>query len=227
MDYRNADGSLAEMCGNGARVFARYLVAAGLVAPGRHGVATRGGVRQVDVPAAGDVSVGMGPVTVGGPGTAELGGRRFTGTTVSVGNPHLVCVTTIPVAGLDVAAPPVLAPAAFPAGVNVEVVNVLPAAPDGFDLHVRMRVHERGSGETRSCGTGAVAVAAVALRSVGRAAGRVVVDVPGGRLAVTVGDDAVLSGPAVLVAAGELDPGWLTAVRAGEPVLAGAGRETP
>jgi diaminopimelate epimerase len=222
MDYRNADGSLAEMCGNGARVYARYLVAAGLVPPGRMVLATRGGSRFVDVPVRGDVSVGMGPAVIGGEMVVSVADRPFAGIAASVGNPHLVCGTVIPVDQLDLTVAPKYDPTVFPAGVNIEVVNVLgsrtgraagvdvPPAPDGFDLHVRMRVYERGVGETRSCGTGAVAVAAVALRTAGMGTGQVAVDVPGGRLAVTVAaDDTVLSGPAVLVAAGDLAPDWV------------------
>jgi diaminopimelate epimerase len=89
--------------------------------------------------------------------------------------------------------------------VNVEVVNVLEPG-----RHIRLRVHERGVGETRSCGTGAVAAAYAALRADGRDAGSVVVEVPGGRLSVRIGDGTtVLTGPAVLVAAGQLTEEWL------------------
>jgi diaminopimelate epimerase len=95
--------------------------------------------------------------------------------------------------------------AAFPSGVNVEFVT--PAEPvDGADLHVRMRVYERGSAETLSCGSGALAVGAVALRDAGLSAGVVAVDLPGGRLTVTHADGAWwLAGPAVLVATGSVD----------------------
>jgi diaminopimelate epimerase len=124
---------------------------------------------------------------------------------VSMGNPHLACLTDVPVEAVDLTAPPVVDPALFPEGVNVEVVNVLePGA------HIRMRVHERGVGETRSCGTGAVAAAYAALTAGGADAGTVVVDVPGGRLSVRIGDGTtVLTGPAVVVAAGELTGEWL------------------
>ena len=91
----------------------------------------------------------------------------------------------------------------FPHGVNVEFVSPV------RDGRVAMRVHERGVGETRSCGTGTVAAVVAALRAAGETTGDVEVDTPGGRLRVTVGDDTtVLHGPAVLVASGELDPDW-------------------
>jgi diaminopimelate epimerase len=126
-----------------------------------------------------------------------------------MGNPHLACLVDEPVDGVDLTTLPPVDPAMFPEGVNVEVVNVLPAAA-GADLHVRMRVYERGVGETRSCGTGACAAASAALTAAGRTTGTVAVDVPGGRL--TVGFDGrttVLSGPAVVIAAGTLTAEWL------------------
>jgi len=97
-------------------------------------------------------------------------------------------------------------PVVFPEGVNIEFAVAGPP-PAGVDLYERMRVIERGSGETLSCGSGACAVAAVALARAGRSAGTVAVDVPGGRLTVAI-DDACcwLAGPAVIVARGTLDP---------------------
>src|SRR4051794_26232528 len=88
MDYRNSDGGVAEMCGNGIRVFARYLVAAGLTRPGEFGVATRAGVKRVRLGDTGDVSVDMGAPSVLGESWADLGGRRHHGLNVSMGNPH-------------------------------------------------------------------------------------------------------------------------------------------
>jgi diaminopimelate epimerase len=102
----------------------------------------------------------------------------------------------------------------FPDGVNVEMVNVLTAedAPAGASAHIRLRVYERGVGETRSCGTGACAAAYAALEAGGRTAGTVAVDVPGGRLSVEFdGTTTVLSGPAVVVASGVLTAEWLGA----------------
>jgi diaminopimelate epimerase len=121
-------------------------------------------------------------------------GLEFKGTTASCGNPHLVCLVST-VDDLDLRDPPVLDPEQFPAGGNVEFV--VPVAPG----HVRMRVVERGVGETLSCGSGACVVAGVVLNG---EPGTVTVDVPGGRLTVTIGDDGscVLTGPAVFVATG-------------------------
>ena len=220
MDYRNADGSIAEMCGNGIRVFARYLLEAGLASPGTLRIATRAGTKAVVISTdGGDVTVDMGPAAIGAEAVVQVGDRHFAGISASMGNPHLVCGTAIPVDEISLAAAPEYDPLAFPTGVNVEVVNVLagdvraakPTAPPmGYDLHIRMRVYERGVGETRSCGTGACAAGSVALRLAGLATGRVAVDLPGGRVAVTVTPTTtLLAGPAVLVAGGELAPGWL------------------
>ena len=203
MDYRNADGSLAEMCGNGARLFARYLVDAGWAPAGKVVFATRGGVRTADVPVAGDVTVEMGPARLGGRSSATVGGHEIAGVAVDVGNPHLVCLTGVELSTLDLGTQPGYDSGVFPEGVNIEFVRVL--GPD----RVAMRVHERGVGETRSCGTGTVAVAAAYLASTGRHAGTVAVGVPGGAVSVSISaDDATLTGPAVVVAAGTIDQGF-------------------
>jgi diaminopimelate epimerase len=204
MDYRNADGSLAEMCGNGIRVYARYLVDAGLAAPGEWPIATRAGLKRVTLGATGDVSVDMGPPEVLGAGSAVVGGQAYDGLRVSMGNPHLACrVTDRPVTEFDLAGAPAVDAALFPEGVNVELFQ-----PVGR-RHVFMRVHERGSGETRSCGTGTVAAAVAAAHSEGEPqVGEWIVDVPGGRVIVTLDDKTShLRGPAVLVAEGETRPG--------------------
>ena len=194
MDYRNADGSIAQMCGNGVRVYARYLVDSGLSRPGHLRLATRGGVREVDVEHHGDVAVDMGPAAVGDP--VDIDG--VAATSVDMGNPHaVVAVSSVDALGM-------LDPARK--DLNVEYVE------DVGTAHIRMRVHERGVGETRSCGTGAcAAVVATALR-VGSARGTsYIVDVPGGRLTVLWREDGtvLLSGPAVLVASGEVRTDWL------------------
>jgi len=208
MDYRNADGSLAEMCGNGIRVFARYLAQHGLATGPEFTVATRSGPRRVRLGPGGDVTADMGAVTVLGPGSAVVAGQAYPGLRVSVGNPHLACLVEDPLAAFDLSRPPGLDPGQFPEGGNVELVRVTGARS------VAMRVHERGSGETRSCGTGAVAAAAAAAAAAanGRGGNTWEVIVPGGALAVTMdAGGAWLTGPAVIVAEGELDHAWQAA----------------
>jgi diaminopimelate epimerase len=195
MDYRNADGSLAEMCGNGARVFARYLAESGLVAGDRVAILTRAG-RVVAEIGPDTIAVDMPLPRVFADSVVQVSGVDYAGTVATCGNPNLVCAVADPDA-IDLSGPPRLDPATFPAGANVEFVTVLDA------LHVRMRVVERGIGETLSCGSGACAVAAVVLRDAALECGAVVVDVPGGRLAVRLEEGrCLLSGPAVIVAAG-------------------------
>jgi diaminopimelate epimerase len=199
MDYRNADGSIAEMCGNGIRVFARYLVSARLAPPGRLRIATRAGVKDVDVPVRGDISVNMGMAERLDDAKIVVGDHRWEAAGWSMGNPHLVVVDVPDLDALDLARPPVIdPPQAYPDGANVEFVERL------GDRHIRMRVHERGVGETRSCGTGACA-AAVAVMDIRQERTSYDVDVPGGRLVVAWREDGsvLLTGPAVLVAEGE------------------------
>jgi diaminopimelate epimerase len=219
MDYRNSDGSIAEMCGNGVRVFARYLQHAGLAQAGDLAVATRAGVRHVHIAKDADdgtpgaVTVRMGrAVLPGDPVVVAVGDRSWPAVHVSMGNPHAVAF----VDGLDevgdlLKAPAVSPQSAYPDGTNVEFVV------DRGPHHVALRVHERGSGETRSCGTGACAVMVAAARRDGldpAVTGRPVsytVDVPGGRLLIGEDTDGVIemTGPAVIVAEGTIDPGWL------------------
>jgi diaminopimelate epimerase len=211
MDYRNADGSIAQMCGNGVRVFAHYLRTSGLESRDEFVVGSLAGPRPVvlqDVDATfADVTVDMGKANQCGTGSAVVGGRRFGGLAVDVGNPHLACVdaslTGADLAALDVASPVWFDAAQFPEGVNVEVLT---APVDGT---VTMRVHERGVGETRSCGTGTVAAAVAALRHRGEDTGTLAVRVPGGEVTVTITDaTSYLRGPSVLLARGELSDDW-------------------
>jgi diaminopimelate epimerase len=200
MDYRNADGGIAEMCGNGIRVFARYLVDSGLEEPGDLRIDTRAGVKNVTVPSTGDITVGMGPATKLADANVQLDGRWWPAAGWSMGNPHLV--VTDPDLAIDAAdlrtAPAIDPPTAFPSGVNVEIVE------STGPRSIRMRVHERGAGETRSCGTGACA-AAVAVMATHNVRTAYAVDVPGGRLTVTWRDDGevLLTGPAVITFSGE------------------------
>ena len=206
MDYRNADGSVAEMCGNGARVFARYLADAGLVTDPEFRIGSRFGSRTVRRYDDGSVAVEMGRVRRKGKSTVTVEGAALRGLVVDVGNPHVVCLTEVPVEHLDLTVPPGHDPGAFPHGVNVEFVNVLSAT------QLRMRVHERGVGETRSCGTGTVAALAAALDAQRRDTGEADVQMPGGLVHVAIAEDgSTLTGPAVLVASGRLALSWWSA----------------
>jgi len=199
MDYRNADGSVSETCGNGLRVFARYLVDAGLEQPGQQTIATRGGIVTTWADVDGEVTVDMGPPQILSGATAAIDGQVFEGVTVSMGNPHLVCVTDTEVAALDLTTMPRVDQLAFALGVNVEFVNIV------GERHAVMRVYERGIGETQSCGSGACAVVAAMAALEGTTTSDYIVDVPGGRLTIRF-DDAghvLLRGPAVLVAEGQ------------------------
>jgi diaminopimelate epimerase len=200
MDYRNADGSIAEMCGNGIRVFGRYLVASGLAAPGAIRVGTRSGVKDLDVPAAGDVTVDMGVASRLPDAKVRISGRWWAAAGWSMGNPHLVVADPdLPVDEADLRDAPAVDPQdAYAEGVNVEVVETV------GPRHVRMRVNERGVGETRSCGTGACAAAVAVMAAQGERTSYSV-DVPGGRLTVAWQEDGsvLLTGPAVIVAEGE------------------------
>lgn len=205
MDYRNSDGSIAEMCGNGVRVFAHFLASSALVAGDEFTVGSRAGAKPVRVhradPESAEVSVSMGVPRVVGASSAGVDGRDLAGIAVDVGNPHIACVvpglTEQDLAALDVASPPTFDHGLFPHGTNVEILTPL------ADGAVHMRVHERGSGETRSCGTGTVAAAVAALRAAGRETGAVDVHIPGGTVTVTVeADGAVLRGPSRIVASG-------------------------
>lgn len=214
MDYRNADGSIAQMCGNGVRVFAHYLRASGLESREEFVVGSLAGPRPVVLNAlagvGADVTVEMGKANQLGVGAATVGGRQFNGLAVDVGNPHLACVdaamSSRELAALDVAAPVVFDAAQFPDGVNVEVLT----APEHGA--VSMRVHERGVGETRSCGTGTVAAAVAALAHQGEQTGSLTVRIPGGEVVVTITDaNSYLRGPSVLVAHGDLADEWWAA----------------
>jgi len=208
MDYHNADGTPAEMCGNGIRVYAAYLLAEGLLelAVGETvAIGTRGGARQLTRTEDG-FEVDLGPFVVAG--EAIVAARRLDvdrpGLAVGVGNPHVVVALAddAELDALDLGEAPVVTPTP-PDGANVEFV--VPGAISGALGHIRMRVHERGSGETLSCGTGAAA-AALATRSWAGAGAPDAwrVRVPGGELGVRVvetpdGPHVLLNGPAELV----------------------------
>ncbi|MCW2770175.1 MAG: diaminopimelate epimerase [Aeromicrobium sp.] len=202
MDYRNADGSVSEMCGNGVRVFALHLVQEGLVdAATSFVVGTRDGDKRVSID--GDaISVDMGVPVVQGVSKVSADGNTWEAQDVRTGNPHAVAfVDRLGDAG-TLLAEPAYDESVYPEGVNIEFV-----VREG-EHHVAMRVHERGSGETRSCGTGACAVAvatAVADQAVRPTTYRV--DVPGGTVHVSwdAGNHITLTGPAEIVARGTMD----------------------
>ncbi|WP_116948396.1 diaminopimelate epimerase [Jiangella endophytica] len=199
MDYRNADGSVAEMCGNGVRVMARYLWENGLVEGPVLAVATRGGVRTVHAEPDGQITVEMGrakPAATRQLAFVAIGGHTWEATPVRVPNPHaVVFVDDLEAPGPLTSAPDLRPASVFPDSANVEFVV------DRGHKHIALRVWERGVGETRSCGTGVCAAAWAAMRRDGVGVGaRYLVDVPGGRLVVTERPDGelLLTGPAVL-----------------------------
>lgn len=204
MDYWNSDGSIGVMCGNGARVFARHLVDLGWQSAGEFEFTTRGGLRRAVVPSQGDVSIHMGPVVPVGVDdiTVSRGDQTWSAIGALAPNPHAV-VFLPTLTGLGDIASAVAGPeAAYPTGANIEFVAV--QAPDRVDL----RVLERGSGETLSCGTGACAVAWAHSQVHAGVPDTVIVGVPGGEVTVTLGPDVVLSGPTEFVAEGIVDPHW-------------------
>ncbi|MCU0262980.1 MAG: diaminopimelate epimerase [Candidatus Nanopelagicales bacterium] len=213
MDYRNGDGSVAQMCGNGARVFVAHLLEEGLAGSGSFHIATRGGARRVIVDSSDSIRIDMGPATVLDRDDIEVrvtdagDSAPMPATGVLMPNPHAVTwLDDLGSAGSLAAAPIVTPGEAYPEGVNVEFVRILAAG------HLQMRVHERGVGETLSCGTGACAAAVATVRHLGGqpGGGRIRVDVPGGTVGVTwLADGSVeLDGPTQVVARGEIDPQW-------------------
>jgi diaminopimelate epimerase len=198
MDYRNADGSIAEMCGNGIRVMARYLVVNGHQGEGLFPIQTRDGAKFLRVPAEGDISVNMGQVSdEGDVVTVATNGQMYSARRISIGNPHAVAfLDDLETVGSLADAPVVTPATVYPEGVNVEFVEI--ESPDTLI----MRVHERGSGETRSCGTGTCAVAlAATIHTRGKLPARWIIKPPGGTLIVDIDghSNATLTGPAELI----------------------------
>lgn len=225
MDYRNADGSIAEMCGNGIRCLAKFVADRGLVDDDEFDVETRAGVRHVSVRRSGglvsSVTVKMGvpnfaraDIPVSGPGADALderiavraeGGIELSLAAVSMGNPHAVIfVDDTRRAPVLSAGPEIEKSDLFPEGVNIEFVEVLSRS------HLRMRIWERGVGETLSCGTGACAAIAVSA-TLDRSDREVRLDVPGGRLHLAWDEEISMTGPAVEVFDAELDLDRLSA----------------
>jgi diaminopimelate epimerase len=204
MDYSNSDGSVAEMCGNGIRVMARYLTDRGYQASGIYAINTRDGRKFLSVPDEGDISVNMGKVTqINGEVSVIQNSKTFVGLNIDVGNPHAVVFTDdLETVGDLKKSPAVLPEDAYPDGVNIEFVEIVDNG------EIKMRVFERGVGETQSCGTGTCAVAlAATIKSKKTLPIKWVINPPGGRLVVEIDghSNATLTGPAVLVKDVELD----------------------
>ncbi len=233
MDYSNADGEPAEMCGNGIRCLAKFVYDRGLTTASEIDVLTRAGIKHLvlatEAGEVREVTVDMGPPALereaipmtGDPAgrfvgeRLEVDGRAYTATAVSMGNPHCVLFLdpgddlaglAVPRIGRMVEHRP-----EFPNGTNVEFVRVR----DGV---VELRVWERGSGETMACGTGACA-SVVACSLAGLTGREAPVDFPGGRLGVAWRRDGrvYLTGPAVCVFEGDVDPAWLAAAEGRSP----------
>jgi diaminopimelate epimerase len=216
MDYYNSDGSPSEMCGNGIRVYTRFLIDNGLVELENGDtlpIGTRGGVRDVQRNLTGfQVDLGRWKLDGGEPlvRARELPVAR-PGLGINIGNPHVVVALADEeeLDSADLGYIPQLDPVPED-GANVEfVVPGEPLVKDGVG-HIRMRVHERGSGETLSCGTGAAAAALATRYWAGDGApNQWRVELPGGTLGVRMwaaedGEHVSLSGPAELVYDGEL-----------------------
>ncbi len=214
MDYRNRDGSKAEMCGNGIRVFARFLlenslaeIPAGSTLP----VATRAGIKDLTQTATG-FAVDLGPWRISEDEVlVRAQGLQVArpGLHVNLGNPHVVVALADleELENLELYRAPLLEPASE-AGANVEfVVPGDPLVEEGV-ASLTMRVHERGVGETLSCGTG-VAASAIAIRHwAGGTQNNWRVYVPGGELAVKMfaaedGEHVAISGNAILSFTGQ------------------------
>lgn len=217
MDYYNADGSSAEMCGNGSRVFARYLTEKNLVNledSQTLSIATRAGVKDLQRNMAG-FAVDMGRWKLGSDEILVRAGHLDVarpGLSIGVGNPHVVVALADleELKALNLYQAPQLEPTPE-AGANVEfVVPEEPMIKNGVG-YISMRVFERGVGETLSCGTGICAAALATRHWAGAGAPNTwQVTVAGGTLGVRMfatedGEHVGLSGAAVLSFEGQLD----------------------
>jgi diaminopimelate epimerase len=212
MDYTNADGSKSATCGNGLRVFARYLVEAGLENRGQFTIATRAGTVTVAISETDtdftNIAITMGRVTLG---PMDVTVHTETGSWPAVGiagmNNHAIsAVDDIADAGSLDEIPTALPAGTYPDGVNFEFIQT--KSP----THIAMRTHERGVGETKSCGSGACAAAYVhATSNHLNDPWTVQVDVVGGTVYVDSDTDGILTlrGPAVFVSEGDLDSSLL------------------
>jgi diaminopimelate epimerase len=221
MSYHNADGSVAEMCGNGIRCFAKYVVDHGLIDSSADSliVETLGGPRPIRFTRDDDGSLLMATVDMGVPGLepahvpvdvdddhaidfpVETDFGTYRVTAVSMGNPHAIIWTCdVDNAPVETVGPAIETHPLFPAKTNVEFAQILD------DAHIKLRVWERGVGETLACGTGACAasVAATLACSIGRTS---TVELPGGELLIAWDEDGhvYMTGPATEVFTGVLE----------------------
>ena len=211
MDYRNANGSISATCGNGLRVFARYLVEAGLETRGQFSIGTRAGTVTVAISETdldfSNIAITLGRVSLG---PMNVTVETETGSWPAVGiagmNNHAVSVVAdIAQAGSLAQVPTALPAGTYPDGVNFEFIQV--KSP----THIAMRTHERGVGETLSCGSGSCAAAYVhATSNHLNDPWTVQVDVLGGTVYVEsdIDGNLTLRGPAVFVASGTIEPSF-------------------
>jgi diaminopimelate epimerase len=208
MGYRNADGSAAEMCGNGIRVLVRYAIDLGWATGDSWVVLAPSGLVRVRKAAGERFEVEMGQAVIGESVVVEAMGEKLPATKVAAPNPHAVALVQDCSNFQQVDSPPNLGPrGVFPEGANVEFVEI--TGPRS----ARMVIYERGSGLTQSCGTGACAVGAVLAKDLPASDRPATFDisVPGGELEVRVASDGsvALVGPAVLTSQGELALEWV------------------
>jgi diaminopimelate epimerase len=209
----NADGIEVEQCGNGARCIAALITRRSGAGPGELVMDSPGGLVRARVHADGLVSVDMGvpnfdpralPFEASGEAyiyPLQAGGSEVEIGAVSIGNPHAVIrVASVQAAPVDRLGPAVENHTRFPKRTNVEFMEVVTPS------HIRLRVHERGTGETRACGTGACAAVAIGRRH-GLLDENVHVDLPGGRLDIQwqgPGQPIWMTGPAERAYEGEV-----------------------
>jgi diaminopimelate epimerase len=210
----NADGAEVEQCGNGARCIAALLAARGLARSGAVTMDSPAGLIRARTPAGGLVSVDMGPVRFDPhslPFESQAEAERYPlevpgGTievgAVSIGNPHAVlAVESVATAGVERLGPAIESHPRFPKRVNAGFMQIIDRS------HIRLRVYERGAGETLACGTGACAAVAVGRRW-GKLDREVHVSVRGGELRVNwngPGENIWLTGPAEVSFAGHVE----------------------
>ncbi|MCC4117459.1 diaminopimelate epimerase [Aromatoleum toluclasticum] len=218
VDFRyrifNADGGEVEQCGNGARCFVRFVHEQGLTAKREIRVETKSGVIAPRLEDSGLVTVDMG-VPVFEPARVpfvsdsdavvqplDVAGVPVAITAVSMGNPHAVqVVADVDAAPVAVQGPLIEKHARFPARVNAGFMQVVD------EQRIRLRVYERGAGETLACGTGACAAVVAGIRRE-LLASPVRVETRGGELEIAwagVGEPVLMTGPAVTVFAGEIE----------------------